>query len=353
MAVTHSIHSLPMTCTASAAEDALTLLSDLSVQWARASPYGGGDMEGLRVPEMEAAVSLWLAATEGSVRRAALTALSAIRVVGHHLQGHTAVGERVEGVSPTSHHLMDTITACHCVTAHLPFDSLLPTFSCSACGGGGREDSGSRWGGGDLVGSLTARVKREEARERREAEREVQARQSHGVSDAPARVEEGEEDADAPLPAQAQAEAVGGGGTRAEAKGAAAEVVGLSAELERAVLGPSEWKWSMVLAHWMRALALTSAKSSHCPSASSPSPFPPSVLHPLCPVHPRRAPSLPLPVPSFLFGSEAPFEVSVGRRGLPRPPMASLLPSCPSTATCVSSQWPLTRRRSPRPLPLF
>ena len=189
MAVSHHIHGLPLTSPPSPVVDALVHLLGLISRWGQSAPFSSGDVEGLLLHELEAAVGVWLAVVHPLVRLAAVAVLACLRALCHHLAGHRRWPQSppsewegwvgLSGASPTRHHLMDAFDACQCSSSHLAFDSLLPNHSCQACG------EAPAAAASDVVLSLTERVERDEARERREAEREVRARHSHSVSDRP------------------------------------------------------------------------------------------------------------------------------------------------------------------------
>ena len=260
----------------------LGFLHSLLAAWLQHSTFGSQSMEGLLLHEVEAAVALWLAAVHPAIRVACIAVLLMLRALCHHLQGQRrhslsfpcTVDDslRLASVSsPSSHHLMDVIAVCQCFSSFSPclsFDSLLPNTACAACGCEG----GARGAGGEqeVIMTLTEQLQRDEAKERREKEREDKARHSHHLVQVA--VQEEDEDADDEDDGGQQLDIASASSSSAlsQAQPISLEEATVAADddnpqpmsrlqqsplpLASILTATSEWRWSMLLSHWLRAL---------------------------------------------------------------------------------------------------
>ena len=133
----------------------LLLLNQLLHAWLTHSTFDCRQLEGLVLHEVEAAVAIWLAAVHPLLRLACVAVLLTLRSLAHQLLGYTQHqhdtrqrGQHMSPIeardaslqklasiaSPTRHFLVDSFTACSCspTAPSLSLDSLLPNHQCAA-----------------------------------------------------------------------------------------------------------------------------------------------------------------------------------------------------------------------------
>ena len=296
--------------------DLLLLLNQLMHAWLAHSTFDSRQLEGVILHEVEAAVGIWLAAVHPMLRLACIAVLLTLRALAHQLLGHkrhdsphgvqqrqkhlSAVEARDASLqqlantpSPTRHFLVDSFTACSCspTASSLSLDSLLPNHQCAA------------------------ETQRASAEERHPALRSVS--DASGAVDRHEHLAVVDEDQDAferPLEQvrnalhdlQHQPQSDHNEPTERSPTSAHSASPGLSSlspaaptpallslddgddvddgdcylpphsapstrhqSLSSLITSTSEWRWSLLLAHWMRAVVTTANTSSAVPSAGA------------------------------------------------------------------------------------
>jgi len=303
--------------------DLLAFIADLLRGWLTSSTCGSDSFEGLLVHHVEAAVGVWLAAVHPGIRLAACAVLLLLRALAHHIQGKWRYAEPAVAVTaklkfpfndPTlarlapvfdlyagsassivgaPSHLIDIFTVCRCHSlsqaTSLSFDSLLSNHECLACGHEPRSADTS-----NLILSITEQLKRDEAKEKREKrqqEREERGIQIHfsneeemedGVSTLSASSasrlypiihdednENDEEDSDEIDEKNDNINGNNNGNAEVDEvelhRRHAAIISKRQAEqsLPSLLSSSSEWRWTALLAHWMRAVVHASECGQH------------------------------------------------------------------------------------------
>ena len=273
----------------------MLLLNQLLHAWLAHSTFGSQQLEGLILHEVEAAVGIWLAAVHPLLRLACVAVLLTLRALAHQLLGHkqhdkrstrphmSAIEARDASLqqlasmpSPTRHFIADSFTACSCspTAPSLLLDSLLPNQHCLGAMGGavllqsqpalcaideqsGAEDDNKledypSSGGLDEEKDAVQRPLediRDALHHRQQGQQPQSPNSAPSVLSSLSQLE--------PAPAVLsldEADSVDDGDSYLQHKAIhAARVQSLSSLISRT----SEWRWSLLLAHWMRAIVST------------------------------------------------------------------------------------------------
>ena len=327
--VVSRINQLPNAFASSASRygvlsDVLLLLNQMLHAWLHHSTFDSQQLEGMLLHEVEAAVGVWLAAVHPLLRLACIAVLLALRALAHQLLGYkrhhsphtvqqrqqqqpmSAIEARDASLhqlantpSPTRHLLADTFTACSCspTSASLSLDSLLPNHQCAAElpaaaaavargqanqpalrsiaeQGSAAEESGN--------GRPAAVDEEDEYEEERSLEQIRSALQPSQSQRQQGQLDAHDSPASSPSASPALSSLSSAGATPAllsldEADGAddgdcsfalQSSPATRQQSLSSLISHTSEWRWSLLLAHWMRALVTTATDTSAVPASA-------------------------------------------------------------------------------------
>ena len=301
--------------------DLLLLLNQLLQAWLAHSTFNCQQLEGLILHEVEAAVGVWLAAVHPLLRLACIAVLLTLRALAHQLLGYkqhdglhsppqrqqqrlmSAIEARDASLqqlagspSPTRHFLVDSFTACSCspTAVSLSLDSLLPNHRCTAETerelpsddrsaalrsiaeqGGDEEEDDQQQQRSDVVDEDEDGVQRpleqlRDALHRQQSQPEQQAmdRAPDSASSASPGLSSLSPAGAGPAPLSLAADEFGEADD-GECYLAHATHSPRRQPLSSLVSHTSEWRWSLLLAHWMRAVVSTTATTSAVPSAAA------------------------------------------------------------------------------------